>query len=222
MSALSLNETENTSYNNVQWGNLTDQVTNGGDLPIFYSLEYNCDPEFYIWTALNTNDDTTLINNYTHYPASPLTSRAFYRVRATNNVGKSDFYSPVFMVDVGSNYSAGVCDINPSNVTICWSECSTQWVVVPLPTFYQLEWLNPMSAVNPPAANPPAGNPPDNSTGGGDPPGGGGGSGSERSDECPDGDFNGVEDGCGEIGQNPNGGDSRRRLQAVTYIGGGL
>ena len=80
----------------IKWTSLTNKVTNGGDLPNFYSVEYSCDKV--TWYVLNYNDNTTLINNITDYPASPLTKRSYYRVRAQNNVGMSSIYSSTLSV----------------------------------------------------------------------------------------------------------------------------
>jgi hypothetical protein len=126
----------------VKWEALTDPTMNGGDLPIFYSLEYS--PNSINWSVLNTDETKPLIFNYTISPGTVLTNKAFFRVRAENGVGLSDFYSPVLTVVCPSgNYSTSICNVNPKNITICWSEASATWGNGALPTFYQVEWLNP-------------------------------------------------------------------------------
>ncbi len=78
-----------------------------------------------------------------HSPGTILTSRAYYRVRAENEVGMSNVYSSVLTVNlVSGRYQPNICDINPTNNLICWSEWSDTWSGS-LPDFYQVEWLNP-------------------------------------------------------------------------------
>lgn len=118
---------------------------NGGDLPIYYQLEYSPDNITFYSQAY---DNISRLNQ-SHYPGTILTNVAFYRVRAKNLVGIADIPSGVLKVSLTpGNYSPNVCDINPTNITVCWSESSTTWGNGAYPTYYQLEWLNPISYGN--------------------------------------------------------------------------
>lgn len=63
----------------ISWTELTDS-RNGGDIPIFYLVEWSSDNV--TWTALNTGGPKVL--KYSHILSSPFASGAFvyYRLRA--------------------------------------------------------------------------------------------------------------------------------------------
>jgi hypothetical protein len=118
---------------------------NGGDIPSFYSVEYSSNQA--IWYEINTGGTYALL--ITHWPGTILTNKAYYRVRPRNGVGFSSAYSAVLEVTIGTNnFTANACDINPTNMTICWWETTYSWGSAALPTFYQVEWLNPTAYGN--------------------------------------------------------------------------
>lgn len=125
------------SYTNMSitigWNELIDTTLNGGDVPNFYSVEYSTNQD--TWYEINTGGSHALF--ITHYPGSILTNKAYYRVRARNGVGFSEVYSPVLGVTIGpNNFTANACDINPTNMTICWWESNAMWGSGALPSFY--------------------------------------------------------------------------------------
>ena len=127
------------SVTNVYWDALLDPVLNGGDVPIWYGLETSHDN--ITWTVVNNGYPLTF--SWNHGPGTVLTTLRYYRVRAENGVGMSNIYSEVLAVTAPANYTPVACSINPKDITICWWEGSTQWALPSLPSFYQLEWIDP-------------------------------------------------------------------------------
>jgi hypothetical protein len=77
----------------VSWTALTDNTLNGGSLPTFYSIEYSADNS--AWTTFTNDTIKSLYFTVNHNPGTILTSKAYYRVRAENEVGMSNIYSAV-------------------------------------------------------------------------------------------------------------------------------
>lgn len=71
--------TVNPTSISIKWTELTDS-RNGGDIPIFYLVEYS--PDNASWSALNTGG--TLVFEYTHTVANAFSSgvKVYYRVSA--------------------------------------------------------------------------------------------------------------------------------------------
>jgi hypothetical protein len=88
------------------WSPLTTAL-NGGDLPIFYEIEYS--PENVTWYSINANGSLKYQIQYA--PATILTKISFFRAKAKNNVGMSNFYSPVLKVTASNYYSPQACAI---------------------------------------------------------------------------------------------------------------
>jgi hypothetical protein len=69
----------------ISWEELTDS-RNGGDIPIFYLVEWTSDN--ITWTALNSGS-TVKVLSISHVSTTPFPAGATfsYRIRAQNNVG---------------------------------------------------------------------------------------------------------------------------------------
>jgi len=127
------------------WQELLDMTKNGGSIPTFYSIEHSADG-INSWHTFTIDTEKTKYLTVFHSPGTILTNRAYYRVRAENEVGMATVYSSVTTVTLGSGrYKPNSCFTNPTNIKICWSERSDTWTG-PLPEFYQVEWLNPVLA----------------------------------------------------------------------------
>jgi hypothetical protein len=81
----------------ISWPALTDPQLNGGDLPIFYSIEFKSSIDD-SWSILNPGGAVTL--NYLHDPGYIFDESLlyYYRVRAQNGVGMANAYSAVLTV----------------------------------------------------------------------------------------------------------------------------
>lgn len=66
-------------------------------------------------------------------------------MRAQNNVGMSNVFSPVLKVTASATYSPQLCARNPRSLVICWSSAYYPGSLATgsVPTNYQLEWFNP-------------------------------------------------------------------------------
>lgn len=133
----------------ISWPELTNQTINGGDPPIFYSVEWS--PDNTTWTVLNAGGN--LILEYTHTVSTMFAAASFqyYRVRAQNNVGIAFVYSTVLKVKcdeapLGMN-AVTAKEVNPSNITISWLELnSTTLNGGDLPIFYSVEFQTSLDA----------------------------------------------------------------------------
>lgn len=141
LSAVSVNPTDIT----VAWDILTDPLLNGGDIPIFYQLEWSADQ--LTWTSLNPSTGP-LILSYTHIAAFSAGSYQYYRVKAKNNVGlgSNTSYSPILSV-LCDDYPSGMgpltaASVDPTNMTITWTELSDETLNGrDLPIFYSIEYM---------------------------------------------------------------------------------
>jgi hypothetical protein len=128
----------------IQWKELTDMNLNGGSLPTFYSIEHSGDNN--AWVTFTNDTVKTKYLSIDHNPGTILTSKAYYRVRAENEVGMANVYSSVLTVtSTNGNFTPVLCStdpVKPTSIKLCWSEWTNMWVGS-LPTFYQVEWLNP-------------------------------------------------------------------------------
>jgi hypothetical protein len=135
----------NSDGQQMKWNELLDMTLNGGSIPTFYSIEHSADG-VNSWSTFTIDVNKTKYLSVTHCPGTILSNRAYYRVRAENEVGMSNIYSAVTAVTIASGrYRPNSCFANPTNIKICWSELSDTWVGA-LPDFYQVEWLNPTIA----------------------------------------------------------------------------
>ena len=86
----------------ISWAELIDPTLNGGDVPIFYSVECKSSDPASIWTILNSYVGDPVTTNYTYIlPAGSIFNETlfyYYRVRAMNGVGLSIVYSHVLTV----------------------------------------------------------------------------------------------------------------------------
>lgn len=132
------------SGHKVMWNELTDITLNGGSLPTFYSIEHSANNN--AWVTFTNDTVKSLYFFVNHNPGTILTSRAYYRVRAENEVGMANVYSSVLTVkSTNGNYTPvlyGVDPVKPKTINLAWSEWSDMWSGT-APTFYQVEWLNP-------------------------------------------------------------------------------
>lgn len=69
----------------ISWAELEDTTKNGGDIPIFYQVEWSLNNS--TWTVLNAGG--AKVFSYTHTVTTAFSSGSlvYYRVRAQNNVG---------------------------------------------------------------------------------------------------------------------------------------
>ena len=135
----------------ISWSALDNQTLNGGDLPIFYSVEWS--PDQVTWTELNTNGPLAL--TYTHAVAAPFAggSTQYYRVKPKNNAGLGIAYSPVLPVLCDTIPSGAptltLVEVNPKNVTVAWTELADETLNGRnLPTFYSLEFTTSAASTN--------------------------------------------------------------------------
>jgi hypothetical protein len=64
----------------IKWSELTDETLNGGDIPIFYLVEYS--PDNSQWSALNTGGALGFAYKHTVSSAFPSGSKVYYRLMA--------------------------------------------------------------------------------------------------------------------------------------------
>ena len=85
----------------MRWDELLDMTLNGGSIPTFYSIEHSADG-VNSWATFTIDTVKTKYLTVTTCPGTILTNRAYYRVRAENEVGMSNVYSAVTQVTISS------------------------------------------------------------------------------------------------------------------------
>jgi len=107
---------------------------NGGSIPTFYSIEHSGDGNS--WYTFTDDTEKTKYLTVFHSPGTILTNRAYYRVRAENEVGMANVYSwPTTVTLSSGRYKPNICYVNPTNIKVCWSESTDTWTGS-LPEFY--------------------------------------------------------------------------------------
>ena len=134
----------------VSWAELTDPTLNGGDVPIFYSVESKSSDPASNWTILNSYVGDPVTTNFTYIlPVGFIFNETllyYYRVRAMNGVGLSIDYSPVLTVmpctrPIGMYTPTLFTAATPTLVSIQWTILtSTTLNGGDVPNFYSVEY----------------------------------------------------------------------------------
>ena len=134
----------------IKWSELTN-YTNGGDMPIFYELQwYNY--ETLAWEPLTFKATHGKILQFTHVRSGSFyepTSTLKYRLRAENGVGMGTAYSNILVLNPDTAptgmdpLSLVLCE--PYNITISWPELSPELNGGDPPIYYEVEWYDPSS-----------------------------------------------------------------------------
>lgn len=143
MNALTLVEV-NPQNIAISWPALTSTSLNGGDLPIFYSVEWS--PNNSNWYTINSGD-TECYTSY-NYTVSFIfnTTTQYFRVKPKNGVGWGSSYSSTLSVTsdtkpTGMN-TPSLITVEPTYILISWTALTDSRNGGDTPIFYQVEYLN--------------------------------------------------------------------------------